>query len=76
MDSLDLTTAFSIATEAIEAIRERVGGGESPEIMVLCASGRACEVQRIRRDTSKQRTPALLVHLQPEHRVARRTHYE
>jgi hypothetical protein len=64
MDSLDLTTAFSIATEAIEAVRGSLGHcGESTEVMVLYANGRASDVQRIRRDTTKQRTLALLGHL-------------
>jgi hypothetical protein len=64
MDSLDLTTAFAIATEAVEAVRDGLGGcGESTEVMVLYANGRASDVQRIRRDTTKQRTLALLGHL-------------
>jgi hypothetical protein len=61
MDSLDLTTVFSIATETIETVRDYVGGcGDSTEIMVMYANGRASAVQRIRRDTSKHRTLALL----------------
>jgi hypothetical protein len=61
MDSLDLTTVFSIATETVESVREYVGGcGDSMEIMVMYANGRASPVQRIRRDTGKQRTLALL----------------
>lgn len=61
MDSLDLSTVFSIATETIESVREYLGGcGESTEIMVIYANGRTSPVQRIRRDTGKQRTLALL----------------
>jgi hypothetical protein len=64
MDSLDLTTAFSIATEAIVTVREGLSGrGECAEVMVLYANGRASEVQRIRRDITKQRTLAVLGHL-------------
>ena len=61
MESLDLTTVFAIATETIESVRDCLGGcGESIEIMVMYANGRASPVQRIRRDTGKQRTLALL----------------
>lgn len=61
MESLDLTTVFSIATETIEAVREYLGGcGDSTEIMVMYANGRASAVQRLRRDTMKLRTLELL----------------
>ena len=61
MESLDLTTVFSIATDTVESVRDCLGGcGDSIEIMVMYANGRASPVQRIRRDTGKQRTLALL----------------
>lgn len=64
MDSLDLSTVFSIATETIESVREYLGGcGESTEVMVIYANGRASAVQRLRRDTGKYRTLALLGNL-------------
>jgi hypothetical protein len=64
MDSLDLTTVFSIATETLEAVRTSTGGGGgSIEIMVMYANGRASDVQRIHRDSSKERKLAFLGHL-------------
>lgn len=61
MDSLDLATVFSIATETIESVREYLGGcGDSTEIMVMYANGRTSAVQRICRHTVKQRTLHLL----------------
>jgi len=61
MESLDLTTVFSIATDTVESVRDCLGGcGDSIEIMVMYANGRASPVQRIRRDTGKHRTLALL----------------
>jgi hypothetical protein len=61
MELLDLTTVFSIATETIESVREYLGGcGDSTEIMVLYANGRASSIQRICRHTVKQRTLDLL----------------
>jgi hypothetical protein len=60
MDALDLTTAFSIAIETLQSVRECPGGcGESTEIMVMYANGRASDVQHIRRATQKQRKLAL-----------------
>jgi hypothetical protein len=61
MESLDLTTVFAIATETIDAAREYLGGcGDSTEIMVMYANGRASAVQRLCRHTVKQRTLDLL----------------
>ena len=61
MESLDLATVFTIATETIESVREYLGGcGDSTEVMVLYASGRASTVQRICRHTAKRRTLDLL----------------
>jgi hypothetical protein len=65
MDSLDLTTVFSIATDTVESVRECLGGcGEFTEVMVMYANGRASSVERIRRDTWKQQTLAVLGNLQ------------
>jgi hypothetical protein len=64
MESLDLATIFAIATETIESVREYVGGcGDSTEVMVLYANGRASTVQRICRHTAKRRTLDLLGNL-------------
>ena len=61
MDSLDLTTVFAIATDTVESVRECLGGcGDSTEIMVMYANGRASAVQRLRRDTRRQHTLTLL----------------
>jgi hypothetical protein len=64
MDSLDLSTVFSIATETIESVRDYLGGcGECIEIMVIYANGRASAVQRLRLDTGKHRALAVLGNL-------------
>ncbi len=64
MDSLDLTTVFAIATETVESVRECLGGcGDSTEIMVMYANGRASGVQRIRCDTRRHHTLTLLGNL-------------
>jgi hypothetical protein len=56
MDSLDLTTVFSMAVETFERVREHHADvGESTEILVIYANGRASDVQRIRDETRNQR---------------------
>ena len=63
MDSLDLTTVFSIATETLESVRQCPGGcGESTEIMVMYVNGHASDVQRIHREAWKQRKLEFLAH--------------
>jgi len=64
MDALDLTSVFSIAIETLEGVREYHGRcGESTEIFVMYANGRASGIQRIRQDTRKQPKLALLANL-------------
>jgi hypothetical protein len=61
MDSLDLSTVFAIAIETLEGVRECLDGcGESTEIIVMYANGRASEVQLLRQDIQKQRNLASL----------------
>ena len=48
MDSVDMTTAFSIATQTVQAVRQGPGGcGEATEVIVMYANGRSTNVQRI-----------------------------
>jgi hypothetical protein len=48
MDSVDMTTAFSIATQTVQAVRQCPGGcGEATEVIVMYANGRSSNVQRI-----------------------------
>ena len=61
MDSVDVTAAFSIATHTVQAIREAPGGcGESTEIIVMYASGRTSDLQRIHPHARKEQTHTLL----------------
>jgi hypothetical protein len=56
MDSLDLSTVFSIAIETLEGVRECLDGcGESTEVVVMYANGCASELQLLRQDIQQQR---------------------
>lgn len=56
MESLDLTTVFSIAIETVDTVRVRHGRcGESTEIIVMYANGSVSDVQRMGKDARKLR---------------------
>ena len=60
MDSLDLTTVFSIAVETLEGIRATSPAcGESGEMVVMYADGHVSDVQHMAHDTRKGRNAAL-----------------
>jgi hypothetical protein len=60
MDELDLTTVFSIAVDALEAIRSCLDEcGKSTEMVVLYADGRTSDVNRMLLDSEPLRTAAL-----------------
>ena len=60
MDTLDLTTVFSLASQTLAGIRARHNGcGESSEMVVMYADGHVSDVQRIPHDTRRKRDLAL-----------------
>jgi hypothetical protein len=60
MDTLDLTTVFSIAVETLEAIRvTNAACGDSSEMVVMYADGHVSDVQHMAHDTRKKRNAAL-----------------
>ena len=61
MDSLDLTTVFAIAVDALDGIRAAHDGcGESSELAVLYADGHVSDVKRIPHGTRQERNVALM----------------
>jgi hypothetical protein len=61
MDSLNLSTAFAIGTDALEAVRARVHEcGDCIEVVVMYGNGHASDVQCMRPDTRRERTLGLL----------------
>jgi hypothetical protein len=64
MDTLDLTTVFEIAIEAVEGARGYPGGcGPVTELAVMYANGRTSNVQHVHQDNHMQRKKAVLEHL-------------
>ena len=60
MDSLDLDTVFSIAMEALDAIRAtRQACGSCSEMVVMYADGHLSDVQHLAHHTGKKRSAAL-----------------
>ena len=60
MDTLDLSTVFSIAADTLERIRAtRAECGKCSEMVVMYADGHVSEVQRIQQDNRKKRLMAL-----------------
>jgi prepilin-type processing-associated H-X9-DG protein len=60
MDELDLTTVFSIAVDALEAIRSCLDAcGKATEMVVLYADGHASDVNRMLHDSQRLRTAVL-----------------
>src|SRR5262245_21363687 len=60
MDTLDLSTVFSIAADTIERIRAtQADCGKASEMVVMYADGHVSDVQRIQDDTRRKRMQAL-----------------
>jgi hypothetical protein len=60
MDTLDLTTVFSIAVETLEGVRAtNAACGKSSEMVVMYADGHVSDVQHLAHDTRKKRNAAL-----------------
>jgi hypothetical protein len=60
MDELDLTTVFSIAVDALEAIRSCLDEcGKATDMVVLYADGHASDVNRMLHDSQRLRTAVL-----------------
>ncbi len=61
MGSLNLSTAFAIGADALEAVRTRVHKrGDCIEVVVMYSNGHASDVQCMRPNTRRERTLGLL----------------
>jgi hypothetical protein len=61
MDSVNLSTAFAIGTDALEAVRAHCPKcGDCIEVVVMYGNGRVSDVQCMRPDTRRERTLGLL----------------